>query len=74
VKAISKRQLVRNPAMVSHLKPGESLTVADGESHLVISRPKKHCLSAEQIESDLQKLSHSDPRLDVQAVLNDLRE
>jgi hypothetical protein len=73
VSAITKRQLVRNPALVSHLKPGESLEIQDGASKLIVSRPKAKRLSAEQIEADLQRLSTSDPKLDVQAVLNDLR-
>ena len=73
MKAISKRQLVRNPALVSHLKPGESLEIADGDSKLIVSRPKRQRLTAEQIEADLKRLSAGDPPLDVQAVLKDLR-
>ncbi len=73
MKAITKRQLVRNPALVSHLKPGESLEIPDGDSKLILSRPKKQRLTAEQIEADLKRLSADDPKVDVQAVLDDLR-
>ena len=75
MKPITKRELSRNPALISHLKPGESVEVVgrDSDANLIVSRPKKQRLTAEQIEADLKRLSADDPKVDVQAVLNDLR-
>ncbi len=74
MKEISKRELVRNPSLVSHLKPGESLEIVDGEVPLVVSRPKRRQLSAEEIEAEIQRICKDAPVLDVQSVLKDLRE
>jgi hypothetical protein len=73
VNSISKRQLAKNPSLLAHLKAGEAVEIRDGPSRLVVSHPKPKLLSAEQIEADLERLSASDPEIDVQAVLNDLR-
>jgi len=73
MKALTKRELVRSPALVSHLKPGESLEIKDGDSTLTVARRKKHLLSAEQMEAELDKLAAKCPPLDCQAVVDDLR-
>ena len=74
MKTVTKRQLVRNPALVSHLKPGESLAIEDGETPLVVSRPKRDQLTADQIEAEIQLICKDAPTLDCQEVLNDLRQ
>ena len=73
MKQISKRELVRKPSLVSHLKPGESLVVADGKLPLLISRPKIKKLTADEIEAELQKLGKDQPEMNCQEVLDDLR-
>jgi len=73
MKQISKRELVRKPSLVSHLKPGESLVVADGKLPLLISRPKIKKLTAAEIEAELQKLGKDQPEMNCQEVLDDLR-
>jgi len=73
MKKISKRELVRNPSMASHLKPGESLQLEDGKEPLVVSRPKRVRLTAEQIHAELDRLCKDAPTQDTQAVLRDLR-
>ena len=73
MKQISKRELVRKPSLVSHLKPGESLVVADGKLPLLISRPKIKKLTAAEIEAELQKLGKVQPEMNCQEVLDDLR-
>jgi predicted DNA-binding antitoxin AbrB/MazE fold protein len=73
MKTVSKRQLVRNPALVSHLKPGQSLQLEDGKEPLVVSRPKRPRLTAEQIHAELDRLCEGAPRHDSQAALRDLR-
>jgi len=73
MKKITKRELVRNPSLVSHLKPGQSLAVEDGKLPLVISRPKVKKLTANEIEAELQRLGKDQPEMDCQEVLDDLR-
>ena len=73
MKSIKKRDLVRKPSLVSHLKPGESLVVEDGRTPLVISRPKVKQLTAEEIEAEIQRICKDAPEMDCQAVLDDLR-
>ncbi|HEX3719084.1 MAG TPA: hypothetical protein VH595_14040 [Verrucomicrobiae bacterium] len=73
MKMISKRQLVRNPSLVSHLKPGQSFQLEDGKEPLVVSRRKRPRLTAEQIHSELDRLCEGAPSQDAQAALRDLR-
>ena len=71
---ISKRQLQRKPSLASKLKPGESVTIKDKEGALVISRPKRSTLGADEIHRELDRLCEGAPKLDAQAVLDDLRQ
>jgi hypothetical protein len=73
VKTISKRELVRNPSLASHLKPGQSLQREDGREPLVLSRPKRVRLTAEKIHAELDRLCEGAPAQDTQAALRDLR-
>ena len=73
MKVIKKRELVRKPSLVSHLKPGQSLAVEDGKVPLLISRPKVKKLTADEIEAELQRLGKDQPEMDCQEVLDDLR-
>jgi hypothetical protein len=74
MKSLSKRQLVRNPSLASHLKPGQSLQIEDGKEPLVLSRCKRERLSAEQIHAELDRLCDGAPAQDTQAALRDLRQ
>ncbi len=74
MKTLSKRQLVRNPSLVSHLKPGQSLQIQDGKEPLVVSRRKRHRLTADQIHAELDRLCKDAPAQDTQAALRDLRQ
>lgn len=74
VKTISKRELVRNPSLASHLKPGQSLALEDGKEPLVLSRRKRVRLTAEQIHAELDRLCEGAPIQDAQAALRDLRQ
>ncbi len=74
VKRISKRELVRNPSLASHLKPGQSVELEDGKEPLVLSRRKRLRLSAEEIHAELDRLCEGAPAQDVQAALRDLRQ
>jgi len=73
MKAISKRQLVRNTSLASQLKPGQSLQLEDGKEPLVLSRRKRARLTAEQIHAELDRLCEGAPEQDAQAALRDLR-
>ena len=74
VKTVSKRELVRNPSLASHLKPGQSLQLEDGKEPLVLTRRKRIRLTAEQIHADLDRLCQGAPAQDAQAALRDLRQ
>ena len=74
IKMITKRELVRNPALASHLRPGESVQLEDGKEPLVILRRKKRTLTAEDIHTELDRICKGAPEIDTLAVLNDLRE
>ena len=73
MKKISKRDLVRNPSIASHLKPGQSLELENGKEPLVLSRPKRVRQTAEQIHAELDRLCEGAPVQDAQAALQDLR-
>ena len=73
MKAISKRELLRNPSLASHLKPGQSLQLEDGKKPLVLSRRKRVRLTAAQIHAQLDRLCEGAPAQDAQAALRDLR-
>ena len=74
MKRISKRELVRNPSLASHLKPGQSLQLEDGKEPLVLTRRKRRRLTAEQIHAELDRICDGAPVLDTQAALRDLRQ
>jgi hypothetical protein len=74
VKTISKRELVRNPSLASHLKPGQSVQLEDGKEPLVLSRRKRVRLTAEQIHAELDRLCEGAPVQDTQSALRDLRQ
>ncbi len=74
MKTISKRQLNRNPSVLSHLKPGESVELEDGKEPLVVLRRKRRRLTADQIHAELDRLCKDAPPMDTLAVLNDLRK
>ncbi len=74
MKTLSKRELVRNPSLASHLKPGQSLQLEDGKEPLVLTRRKRVRLTAEQIHAELNRLGENAPVHDTQAALRDLRQ
>ena len=73
MKTLSKRELVRNPSLASHLKPGESLQLEDGKEPLALSRRKRARLTAKQIHTELDRLCKGAPALDAHVALRDLR-
>jgi hypothetical protein len=74
VKRTTKRELVRNPALASHLRPGESIQIEDGREPLVILRRKKRTLTAEATHAELDRICKGAREMDTLAVLNDFRE
>jgi len=74
VKAINKRQFVRKPSVIFDLKPGESLVIRDSDSEMIIQREAREKLSPAQIETQLRRIFARAPKIDCQAVLDDLRE
>ena len=74
IKTLSKRALVRNPSLATHLKPGQSLQLEEDKEPLVESRRKRARLTAEQIHVELDRLCKGAPDQDAQAALRDLRQ
>lgn len=74
MKRLSKRELVRNPSLASHLKPGQCLQLEDGKEPLVLSRRKRVRLTAEEIHAELDRLCEGAPSQNTQAALHDLRQ
>ncbi len=74
VKRITKRALLRNLALASRLRPGESLQIEDGREPLVILRRKKRTLTAHDIHTKLDRICEGAPEMATLAVLNDLRK
>jgi hypothetical protein len=72
VKAITKRQFMRKPGILSKLQPGESVQI-DSSPPLVVSRRKERQLTPQQMASELDKLASKCPPIDTLAVLKDLR-
>ena len=70
---LTKRSLVKRPALASQLQPGESVQLEDSPTPLVLTREKLPRLSARQIERDLAALAQDIPPLDADALLQDLR-
>jgi len=64
------RRIVAKPGV--KIEP-EAIGQAVAEERESVSRPKRQRLTAQQIEADFKRLSADDPKLDVQAVLKDLR-
>jgi hypothetical protein len=62
--AITKRELTRNPARLTALKPGERMTIDDRQGGLTVQREKKNILTVEQVEGDLAKICAGCPPVD----------
>jgi len=71
---LKKRELVHNPGLVSHLRPGESIELEDRKEPLVVLRRKKRTLTADEIHAELDRIWEGVPELDAQAALHDLRK
>ena len=50
------------------------MQLEDGKAPLVLSRPKRVRLTAEQIHAELNRLCEGAPAQDTQAALRDLRQ
>jgi hypothetical protein len=64
MKTITKRELSRNPAKLSGIKPGESVTVRDRQGVLTVTRGKSGLLTPDQIEAELQRICAQGPKTD----------
>jgi hypothetical protein len=71
VKTITSRQLSRKPSLISAIKPGESVHVPDRKGGLVMTRQKSKTLSAEEMISQLEKMSGECPVIDTKKFLEE---
>jgi hypothetical protein len=72
MKAVSKRQFMRKPSVLSSLQPGESV-VLEGKPSLVVSRPKERQRTPDELEAELGRLASKCPKIDTLKILKDLR-
>ena len=71
---MTKRELSRNPAKLTALKPGESVLVPDAKGGLVVTRRKKNKLPAGQMFAELEQLCVGCPPIDTLAFLQEGEE
>ncbi len=71
MKTVTRRQLSREPSVLSNIKPGESVEVPDGQGGLIVTRKKKHRLTAEEMMAQLDALTSQCPAMDTKAFLDD---
>jgi len=71
MKTITKRELSRNPALLSQLKPGESIAVSDREGGLTLRREKRIKLTVEDMEAQTEALQSQCPSMDTLAFLRE---
>jgi hypothetical protein len=74
VRTITKRELNRNPALVSDIKPGESVEITDRQGALTLKREKKVRLSVADMEAQTAALKELCPPMDTQAFLREGEE
>lgn len=73
MRELTKRSLVKRPALASQLQPGESIQLEDSPTPLVLTRQKLPRLTVDQIERDLAALARDIPPLDADTLLDDSR-
>lgn len=71
MKTITKRELSRNPAKLSALKPGESVAIADRQGGLTLRREKKSRLTIEDMEGHTKQFRPVCPKMDTLAFLQE---
>jgi hypothetical protein len=71
MKTLTRRQLSREPGSLKNIKPGETVLVPDDDGGLIVTRRKKHRLSAEQMFGELDRLAPQCPPMDTRAFLGD---
>lgn len=71
MKTLTRRQLSREPSKLDAIKPGESVVVPDAKGGLLVTRPKKNALSADEMLADLDKLAADCPSMDTLSFLTD---
>jgi hypothetical protein len=71
VKTITKRELSRNPAKVSELKPGESMIISDRQGGLTLRREKKVTISPADMEAELNRICQGCPPVDSLAMMEE---
>ena len=74
VKTMTKRELSRNPAKLTAIKPGESVLVPDAKGGLMVTRRKKTRLPAGQMFAELERLCAGCPPIDTLAFLQEGEE
>lgn len=65
MKTLTKRELTRQPARATALKPGESLRLEDRDGGLILMREKKSVVSPGEVKHRLEALCAGGPATDV---------
>lgn len=74
MKTMTKRELSRNPAKLSALKPGETMEIHDKGGKFTLKREKKISLTADEIEAEIQRICAGCPPIDTLACLQEGEE
>jgi hypothetical protein len=71
MKTLTRRQLSREPSQLDKIKPGESVAVPDSKGGLIVTRPKKRKLSAEELFAEVDRLGADCPSMDTLKILQE---
>ena len=71
MKTITSRELSRKPSVISNIKPGEAVHVADRKGGLMMTRAKRIAVTPREMMAELGKLTAGCPPMDTQAFLED---
>jgi len=71
MKKITSRELSRKPSVISNIKPGEAVHVADRKGGLMMTRAKRIAVTPREMMAELGKVTAGCPPMDTQAFLED---
>jgi hypothetical protein len=71
MKTMARRQLSREPSRLDKIKPGESVAVPDSKGGLVVTRPKRKKLSADELFAEVERLGAGCPPVDTLKTLHE---
>jgi hypothetical protein len=71
MKTMTRRQLSREPSRLDKIRPGESVAVPDSKGGLIVTRPKKKRLSADELFAEVERMGAGCPPVDTLKILQE---